>query len=83
MGKLPVASRFYRDHSFEVKQIQNDYVMCFAAESDDERDEWMLFIEKAGGGRTRRLDSNIENEIRMIKMQTGGRETISSPEKVR
>ncbi|GMI10640.1 hypothetical protein TrRE_jg10745 [Triparma retinervis] len=81
VGKLPVASRFYREHSFTVKQLQNDYVMCFAAENDEQRDEWMLFIEKAGGGRTRRLDSNIENEIRMIKMQTGGRETISSPEK--
>lgn len=54
--KLPVASRFYRDHSFTVTQAQNDYVIYFAAESDEQRDEWMLFIEKAGGGRTRRLD---------------------------
>lgn len=65
ISKLPVASRHFRDHSFRV--THKDYTITFSAESDSERDGWMLFMETAGGGRNKRFDSNIERQIMIIK----------------
>ena len=80
-GKMPVASKYFRPHTFQVEDSFNQYVATFACESDEERDDWLNFLSSLG--RMRRLNTLIEQEIEQIKCETsyeeGSEETEAQP----
>jgi len=67
-SKMPVASKYFRPHSFQVEDSFNQYVATFSCEGDDERDDWLSFLSSLG--RMRRLNTLIEQEIEQIKVET-------------
>ena len=73
-ARLPPDSRSYKEHAFQLVDVNTSYSMTLSASSEAEHELWTNFLDSRclGGGRSHRLNPLIESEIVSIKKDMYG-----------